>query len=231
MRHTACASRAWRCSGPGPRRASSTAACRFCFRPDALSKKNDFSSRPFAHFFFRKKPKLQTIFVELLHDAPLFRRFEARFGKFSIWSTERGAERGQRNVSEGRNRGPLTESSPSKRLDALDRKIFSKTGPPRLGVQRRAGLRLVEAVVAQEHGGQGRGGEGEGGLSRRRALSLRGEERSDDGGDRLFLFSTSTERKKRKQKNAPPTAAAVSPPRLLGETNTAAVALTSLFVI
>ena len=66
-------------------------------------------------------------------------------------------------------------TTPSIEISQLKKK--KKKGPPRLGVQRRAGLRLLEAVVSQEHGGQGRGGEGEGGLSRRRALSL--EERGD----------------------------------------------------
>ena len=73
-------------------------------------------------------------------------------------------------------------------LESTDLRSQKKTGPPRLGVQCRAGLRLVEAVVTQEHGSQGRGGEGEGGspaegteLKERRG----GGER--DGSDRHFL--------------------------------------------
>lgn len=108
-------------------RARQPHAVSFCFFSTAFVKnENDLSSKPFAHFSLSKETKTSNLFVELLHDAPLFRRFEARFGKSRACSTERGAERGQRNVSEGRSRGHFEESSPSKRRGRRSKTISQK---------------------------------------------------------------------------------------------------------
>ena len=106
------------------------------------------------------------------HDAPVLWRFEARFGTFRTYPIHRKGCRtkGHRQrVSQRRN--SRAHHQRLRRPRSTDLRSQKKTGPPRLGVRCRAGLRLVEAVVTQEHGSQGRGREGEGGFSRRRALS------------------------------------------------------------
>jgi len=235
--YASCASRAWRCSVPGPPRASSTAACRFFrpprpfFFPGEKSKHGELPERLFTSFLFfppcvlslslrrlvssatavvdkstrvnsvsrcppeahksqreRKRELLEALRLRSarrrlskknrssggnrFHDAPVLWRFEARFGTFRTYPIHRKGCRtkGQRQrVSQRRN--SRAHHQRLRRPRSTDLRSQKKTGPPRLGVRCRAGLRLVEAVVTQEHGSQGRGREGEGGFSRRRALS------------------------------------------------------------